>query len=98
MNIVILDYTAPLELIDAALPDHVAWLDEHYAAGHFLASGRRDPRTGGVILAADSPRDELEAILDEDPLSAHGLATRTVVRFRPSRLGGALVGAERLLE
>ncbi|MBK3571162.1 hypothetical protein JHN47_46675, partial [Streptomyces sp. MBT62] len=36
---------------------HNAWLEENYAAGHSLASGRQDPRTGCLLLprAADRP-------------------------------------------
>lgn len=85
MYAIILDYTTGLDEIDQALPDHVAWLDEHYAAGHFLASGRREPRAGGVILATDMAVGELEQIVAADPFAARGLARHTVVRFHPSK-------------
>jgi uncharacterized protein YciI len=49
--IVILTYIKPLDEIDAAIPAHVEWLKKGYAEGIFLASGRRIPRNGGVILA-----------------------------------------------
>lgn len=51
MFIVSLTYHASLEQIDAYLAEHVAFLKEQYAQGHFLASGRKVPRTGGIILA-----------------------------------------------
>lgn len=51
MFVLELSYTAPLEAVDALLPDHVAWLDGLYEQGVFLASGRKEPREGGVILA-----------------------------------------------
>ena len=51
MFIVLLTYRKPLAEIDRLMDDHVAWLKGHYAAGLFIASGRRVPRTGGVILA-----------------------------------------------
>jgi uncharacterized protein YciI len=85
MFIVSITYTAPLEAIDAALPEHVAFLDRHYAAGVFIASGRKVPRTGGVILAATSGKDALSAILAEDPFSRKDLATYRIEEFIPSK-------------
>ena len=67
MHIVTLTYTAQLDDIDAALDEHVAWLDENFFDGTFLASGRRDPRVGGVILVADIPRTDLDGRLARDP-------------------------------
>jgi uncharacterized protein YciI len=40
-----------LAMIDAEMRTHIAWLRTHYAARTFLASGRKVPRDGGVILA-----------------------------------------------
>ncbi|MBJ7291639.1 MAG: hypothetical protein JHC79_22245, partial [Williamsia sp.] len=74
MHVVTLTYVAPLTDIDAALDDHVAWLDENYRDGTFLASGRRDPRVGGVILVADIPRTDLDARLARDPFGQRGFA------------------------
>lgn len=62
-----LTYTAPLDRIDALLPAHRRWLDGHYAAGTFLASGPRIPRDGGVILARGRSRTDLAALVRDDP-------------------------------
>ena len=51
MFVVLLNYEKPLEEIDDLMSDHMAYLRRCYASGVFLASGRREPRTGGVILA-----------------------------------------------
>ena len=51
MFIVTLTYLKPVEEVDALMHDHVEWLKKGYADGLFIASGRRVPRTGGVILA-----------------------------------------------
>jgi uncharacterized protein YciI len=45
--VVLLTYTSPLDEIDALLPQHRQWLGEQYAAGRFLASGRRYRATAG---------------------------------------------------
>jgi uncharacterized protein YciI len=85
MLVITLTYRVGLEQIDAALQDHIAWLDQQYADGVFLASGPRVPRTGGVILAKDVTPAELERILDLDPFQRQGLADYTVTEFVPSR-------------
>jgi len=88
--VVTLTYLVDLSEVDAALPEHVAWLDQQYADGVFIASGRQVPRVGGLILAADTSRDELERRLTRDPFRRRGLAEYTVVEFTPSRVADGL--------
>jgi uncharacterized protein YciI len=83
-------YNAPLERIDAALPAHAAWLDEQYAAGIFLASGRKVPRTGGVILADGPDRATIETLVQTDPFWRDGLASYEITEFLPTKTGPAL--------
>ncbi|MFE0995769.1 YciI family protein, partial [Streptomyces mutabilis] len=61
MFVLELSYTAPLEAVDALLADHVAWLDELYERGVFLASGRKEPRDGGVLIARAGGPARVEA-------------------------------------
>lgn len=84
MFLVMVNYSKPLEVIDALLPDHVRFLEVHYAAGVFLASGRQVPRTGGVILARSDSREDLEAILAQDPFAVHQAAQYQVMEFSPT--------------
>jgi len=55
-----------MEEVDAALDAHIAWLNTWFDDGTFIAAGRKDPRTGGVILVKDIDRARLDAILAED--------------------------------
>jgi uncharacterized protein YciI len=80
-----LTYTADLARIDAAMKAHMRWVNAHYAAGHFLVSGRKIPRDGGVIIATGPSREAIEAIANEDPFVRQGLATVRVVEFRASQ-------------
>jgi len=80
-----LTYTAPLTAIDAEMKAHMRFLKKYYASGHFLVSGRKVPRDGGIILAAGESCDEIEAIAREDPFTARRLATARVIEFRPSQ-------------
>ncbi len=74
MIIVSLTYIAPISDIDPLLDAHVDWLERGYASGRFLASGRKVPRTGGVILARGTLA-EVEAACSEDPFARHKVAT-----------------------
>jgi uncharacterized protein YciI len=81
MYVVSLTYVAPLDQVDAHLAEHVKFLEEQYAKGIFLASGRKVPRTGGVILARSIPRDQLNGILAHDPFKKAGVAEYQVTEF-----------------
>ena len=85
MFVIELIYKADLAKIDAHMPAHVKFLNKYYASGHFLVSGRKIPREGGIILAAGKSREEIEAIAREDPFCANGLAEFRVIEFRASQ-------------
>ena len=84
MFIVSVHYTSPLEVIDAHLDAHVDFLKQEYARGSFIASGRKVPRTGGVILSNVKSKADLEAILVNDPFQIAGIATYDITEFTPS--------------
>lgn len=83
MYIVALTYTRALAEVDALLEAHVAWLKEGYAAGIVVASGRKVPRDGGVILARGT-RAALDAWLARDPFAVGGVARYDTTEFVPS--------------
>ena len=85
MFVVILTYVAPLEEIDAAMRAHMRYLDAGYASGQFIASGRRKPRTGGVILARGESAEAVEALVAQDPFVSGGLARAEVIQFNTSQ-------------
>lgn len=84
MFVVSLTYKVPLEEVDRQLDEHIAYLKQEYAAGHFVASGRKVPRTGGIILSNVKSRNELEAILARDPFYQGGIADYDITEFIPS--------------
>lgn len=85
-----LTYTAPNDRIDSLLPDHVRWLDAQYQAGIFLASGRKVPRDGGIILALGQDRSEIEKLIGTDPLAIAGVADYRVTEFLATRTSAEL--------
>lgn len=85
MFVIELVYKADLSEIDAHMTGHVRFLKKYYASGHFLVSGRKIPRDGGVILSVGKSRQEVEAIIQEDPFHKHGLADFRIIEFRASQ-------------
>ena len=85
MFVIELIYKADLSQIDAHMAAHVRYLKRYYAAGHFLVSGRKVPRDGGIILAVGKSRQQIETIAAEDPFCVRGLADVRVIEFRASQ-------------
>ena len=85
MFVIELTYKVPLSEIDAHMKAHVAFLKKYYAAGQFLVSGRKIPREGGIILALGESREQIEAIMKEDPFFSRGLADVRIAEFRASQ-------------
>ncbi|WP_330333577.1 YciI family protein [Streptomyces sp. NBC_00536] len=81
MFVMELSYTAPIEAVEDHMDAHIAWLDGYYASGVFLASGRKVPREGGVILAGGVSRAEIEKIAAEDPFAVAGVCAYRIIEF-----------------
>ena len=82
MYIIILTYQKDLSEVEKHLEAHRAYLDKHYASGHFVASV---PRVGGIILCKAGSRGEVEAIIAQDPFYQHQIATYQVIEFTPTK-------------
>lgn len=84
MFIVSLNYIKPIEDVELHLEAHVEYLKKQYEKKAFVASGRKVPRTGGIILANVESKAELEAILTEDPFHKNKIAKYEIIEFIPS--------------
>jgi len=84
MFIISLTYICPLEEVDKVLDIHVTYLKEQYALGNFIASGRKVPRSGGIILSKIDSLEKLEKVLELDPFNINGLAQYDIQEFIPS--------------
>ncbi|MFJ4777015.1 YciI family protein [Streptomyces sp. NPDC088762] len=90
MFVMELTYIAPIEAVEEEMDAHIAWLDGYYAAGVFLASGRKVPRDGGVILAGGVSRAEIEKIAAEDPFTVAGVCAYRITEFMATRTSADL--------
>lgn len=79
MFIINLTYKVPLEQVQHHIDAHMVYLKEQYTAGHFHASGKKVPRTGGIILSQMKDKEALEVIVQQDPFCIHDLDRKSVV-------------------
>tara|TARA_R110002050_G_scaffold104052_5_gene213262 strand:+ start:30918 stop:31205 length:288 start_codon:yes stop_codon:yes gene_type:complete len=85
MYIINVTYKVSLETIDKYISEHIEYLDTQYALGSFIASGRKVPRTGGIILSNLSDKNELLKIIEKDPFKIRDLANYKITEFNPSK-------------
>jgi uncharacterized protein YciI len=85
MFIIDLKYIVPLEELDEHMADHVKYLQKYYKKDIFVASGRKVPRSGGIILALVDSVEEVKKIIAEDPFHKHQLAEFTITQFLTSQ-------------
>lgn len=85
MYIINLTYIVPFEELDQHMAEHVKHLDKYYDKKIFVASGRKVPRTGGVILALADSKADVEEIIKEDPFYKHKLADFDITEFLTSK-------------
>ncbi|MBD0785586.1 GTP cyclohydrolase [Vibrio sp. Y2-5] len=85
MFIISLTYQVSLDKVDTFLSEHVNYLNEQYAKGYFILSGRKEPRTGGVIISTICDRNKLNEVLAQDPFHREGLACYEVTEIVPTK-------------
>ena len=74
MYIVSLNYIKEVSEVEKYLEEHIKFLEKYYEMGKFICSGRKNPRTGGVILLNAESLAEVESIILEDPFNANEIA------------------------
>ena len=84
--VVLMHYTKPLADVDAVRAEHVTYLERQALQGSILAWARRDPPSGGVLVAAAPDRASLEQVVLEDPYVVAGVARPEIVEFRPGNV------------
>ena len=84
-------YLVPIEAVEPHVPAHMQWVAAGYEKGWFLASGRKNPRSGGLIFAKGE-RAALEAYLAQDPFVTAGVGHYTLTEVLFSRTAPGLEG------
>lgn len=84
MFVITLTYKKSFEEVERHLAAHIQYIEKYYAEGVFLASGRKVPRTGGVIFANCVSKETMEKIVSEDPFFQDDVASFDIVEFVPT--------------
>ncbi|MCO6550220.1 MAG: hypothetical protein J6580_06020 [Gilliamella sp.] len=85
MYIGTLTYVKPITEVEKYLSQHIDYLEDYYRTGHFIASGPKVPRTGGVIICRAENKEQALAILQKDPFYIHHIAQYEIIEFVPSK-------------
>ncbi|WP_353149337.1 YciI family protein [Chryseobacterium sp.] len=85
MFIISLTYRTSLDRVERFIPEHNSFLQKYYDLERFIASGRKEPRTGGIIVASAQSKAEIEQIIREDPFYIHQIAHYDIIEFIPSK-------------
>jgi len=79
-------YTKSLEEVGKFRQEHFKFIQKNIDAGKFIAGGRQNPPTGGLILAYNVTKAELEEILKDDPYYKNNLIETVITEFTPALL------------
>ena len=90
MFIVTIEYKVDFSVVEPHLAAHLEYVDRYYQSNHFLMSGRKVPRTGGIILAKAESREQMQAIVEEDPFFQADVANFEIIEFVVSNTADAL--------
>lgn len=85
MFIFSLSYLKPISQVEKYLQAHIDYLERYYQLGHFIASGRKIPRTGGVIICRAESHEQAMSIIQQDPFYIHQIAQYELIEFVPSK-------------
>ena len=84
MFIISLNYISEIKNIETHLESHVNYLKEQYQLRNFIASGRKVPRTGGIIMSNLKNKTVIEELIKQDPFYQNNLAEYTITEFVPT--------------
>lgn len=85
MFIISLTYKVAIENVEHHIQEHNSFLRKYYNSGLFIASGRKEPRAGGIIICNASSKNEVEQIITEDPFYIHQIANYDIIEFIPTK-------------
>ncbi len=84
MFIISLTYKKALSEVDQYIDAHIKYLEKYYALNKFMISGRKVPRTGGVIICKAESLAEVDSIIKEDPFFQSDVADYDITEFTPT--------------
>lgn len=75
------NYVQPFEQVEKYLAEHRSYLKLGYDSCNLLASGPRNPKDGGLIIARFSSKEEVLDFAKNDPFCINGVAVYEIIEF-----------------
>jgi uncharacterized protein YciI len=85
MFIVLLKFSTEKQHAAEFMSGHKAWLDQGFADGVFIVAGSLQAAGGGLVLAHNASRAELQTRIEQDPFVIHHVVSAEVIEATPSR-------------
>jgi uncharacterized protein YciI len=85
MFIVSLSYKKDISEVEKFIEPHIQFLDKYYADKKFIFSGRKNPRTGGIILVRNVDKETLNDIIKQDPFYQNEIADYDITEVIPTK-------------
>ncbi|HJD57081.1 MAG TPA: YciI family protein [Rickettsia endosymbiont of Sericostoma sp. HW-2014] len=85
MFIINITYKTNLAVVEKFIASHIKFLDNYYSKGCFIVSGRKNPRTGGIILANIKDKKQVDSIIKEYPFYINNIANYEIIDFTPTK-------------
>ena len=90
MYIVLLKFAANKAAAGDHMQGHRDWLQAGFERGHFLLAGSIVPGAGGAILANGVSKEDLDAIVNQDPFVKEDVVTAEILEIEPAKLDARL--------
>lgn len=91
MHIIFLRFGPNRSAAGQWMAEHVQWIQQGISDGVFLMAGSLDNAQGGVVLAANTDRTEVQDRVEQDPFVIHGVVTAEIHAVAPSRVAPGMV-------
>lgn len=85
MYILNLTYKKSLEEVNKHLSAHNEYLQTYYDKENFICSGRKEPRSGGIILASFPSLSDAQEAIKDDPFLQNEIAEYQITEFIPTK-------------
>ena len=81
MFVVLLRFSENRKLAPEYMDGHNAWLSSGFEDGVFLLAGRRQPNSGGGIMAHNTSLEELQDGVSKDPFVAKNVVSAEILEI-----------------
>lgn len=85
-----IEYIVPFEQVEKVLEPHMDFVRRAYDQGRFLASGPKEPRTGGMVIMMAQSLEAAQDYLAADPFVTERVVAVKLTAFKPANLHSAL--------